>query len=371
MFKPFCVARYLPLVAAVLIVAGCSQNLQHNEGAVQIARSVDGTHIASVFLLPLQRNPTPIQKGEALSVKLITAYICDFRERLTPRDWFSSSNTGAIPCAAGDGNASGLGSAQNTRGEVAILANAGERTTTTGLTFNPSDIQRNGRVVYYNEDVRESGQLINALNIPLYGPKTYDGGTFFMDLAIMELDNDENEQGRQLLQELAKIGSAAYAPGTPVLNLLNSLGGALLGANGDDVELRYQMEFDPIYTGKSLAPDQPAVATRTSRAPLQEGYYAVIRMERRDRLPDFSSIRIVEGSHSPYLSDVAGTLYKGGSWLLIRVAREDHAQAAAQDFATRLTDALNPSGKTEAIRSAELKALVEAVEGVHKVPVKK
>ncbi|MBN0856463.1 hypothetical protein JTL95_38625, partial [Pseudomonas aeruginosa] len=115
----------------------------------------------------------------------------------------------------------------------AITASAGERgATSNGLSFNPADIKRNGRVVYYNEDIRESGQLINALNIPIYGPKTYDGGTFFVDLAILELDENENKQSRKLLQELAKVGSASYAPGTPVLNLLNSLGDALLSANG-------------------------------------------------------------------------------------------------------------------------------------------
>jgi hypothetical protein len=332
---------------------------------------MDGTHVASIFLLPLQKDPAPISKGEAISVKLTAAYICDFRESIKARDWFSSSNAGAEPCAGGDGNVNDFGGAQNTRGEIAILANVGERTTTTGLTFNPADIQRNGRVVYYNEDVRESGQLINALNIPLYGPKSYEGGTFFMDLAIMELDNDENEQGRQLLQELAKVGSAAYAPGTPVLNLLNTLGGALLGANGDDVELRYQMEFDPTYIGNTLADSQTVMAPRTSRAPLREGYYAIVRMERRDTLPDFESLKITEGNHSPYISDPAGVLFKGGSWLLIRVAREDHSQAAPQDFATKLTDVLNPSGKTESTRKAELEAIVKAVEGAHKAPDKK
>jgi hypothetical protein len=211
----------LAYTTALIVLAGCSQNLQHNEGAVQIARSADGIHVGSIFLLPSQRNATPIKKGEAISVKLITAYICDFRERLTPRDWFSSTNTDAVPCKGGDGNANGLWSAQNTRGEIAILANAGERTTTTGLVYNPADIQRNGRVVYYNEDVRESGQLINALNIPIYGPKTYEGGTFFMDLAIMELDNDENEQGEALrsaeLEAVVKAFEGVHI--TPTKNL--------------------------------------------------------------------------------------------------------------------------------------------------------
>lgn len=361
-----------------LLAAGCSNNLQHNEGASQIAYSADGAQITSIFLpykgagaVPQDK---PIEKGEAFSIKLVSAYICDFREGTGSSDWLSRSNSGATPCEGGDGNFSLLGSANTTRGEIAIIANAGERSNTSaGLTFDPSDIRNRGRVVYYNEDVRESGQLINALNIPVYGPKTYDGGPFFMDLAILELDNDESEQSRQLLQELANIGSAAYAPGTPVLNLLNTLGGALLGANGDDVELRYQLEFDPPYTRKSIK-DSLAIRNRiTSYAPLREGYYALVRMEDRDQLPAFDLLKVTDGKYNPMLgmkidqanqlpgkSTPTHSLYKGSSWLLLRVSREDHSQALTQDLSAKTADFLKALGTTDELTQEERLQWVES-----------
>lgn len=347
-------ARLLCIGLMVTMLASCTRELQMNEGAVQMAHSADGNRVASLFLQPTAYDSTPVKKDEAISVKLIAAYICDFRENRRTGDWLSNGNKGAKPCKSGDGNLAWLGSAAHTLGEIAILANAGEHNSMTGLTFNSSDLQRNGRVIYYNEDMRESGQLINALNIPVYGPKSYDGGTFFMDLAVMELDNEENKQGRQLLQEMARIGSAAYAPGTPVINLLNTLGGALLSANGDDVELRYQMEFDA------------EVTATTVRSPLREGYYAIVRMEQRDKLPDFSKMTITADLHNPLLVNQDGTLFTGGSWLLMRVAREDPAQALSQDIATKLSAVLGNGSTTTESQVKDLDAILKAVESVRK-----
>jgi hypothetical protein len=367
------IALKRPCPAAILFTVltalnGCTRTLHHNEGAVQISHVESDKSFASIFIG--ERSPADariITKGEAISVKLISAYICDFRESRTSGEWFSRTNAGATPCAAGDGNVSFLGSANETSGEIAILANAGERTNNTGLTFNPASLQRNGRVVYYNEDVRESGQLINAMNIPIYGPKTYEGGTFFLDLAIMELDNDESEQSQQLLRVLAQIGSAAFAPATPVLNLLNSLGGALLGANGDDVELRYQLEFDPTYSGITSKDEKEIrLPPDVSRAPLREGYYAVVRMENRDQLPDFKSMTIKAPPYGPLLADSEEKLYTGGTWLLIRVSREDHAQALPQDLSTKLADILEPAAKTDATSTAQIQAMVDALQGLRK-----
>lgn len=356
----------------LLALAGCTQCLHHNEGATQIAHSPDGKHIRSIFIPDPGRNPRandhPIEKGEAFSIKLISAYICDFRESSDPKDWLSRSNAGALPCEGGDGNTSLPGFANYTRGEIAIIVNAGERNDgVTGLTFNPADIQRNGRIVYYNEDIRESGQLINALNIPVYGPKTYEGGSFFMDWAILELDNDESAQSRQLLQELAKIGSAAYAPGTPVLNLLNTLGGAMLGANGDDVELRYQVEFDPPYSGLTKKGSTTARKRLTHHAPLREGYYVIVREENRNQLPPFEKLRVSQGKYNPLLGikdapDQPYRLYKDRSWLLVRVSREDHDQALTQDTSAKAAQFLEQLSKDKNAAIHYLEALPKAIE---------
>ncbi|QFT22008.1 hypothetical protein FIV02_10515 [Pseudomonas sp. THAF187a] len=369
-------SKYCICTATLLALAGCAQGLHHNEGATQIAHSPDGKHIRSIFIPDpgnaTQTNEHPIEKGEAFSIKLISAYICDFREGSGPRDWFSRSNAGALPCEGGDGNTSLLGTTNYTRGEIAIIVNAGERNDgVTGLTFNPADIQRNGRIVYYNEDIRESGQLINALNIPIYGPKTYEGGSFFMDWAILELDNDESVQSRQLLQELAKIGSAAYAPGTPVLNLLNTLGGALLGTNGDDVELRYQVEFDPPYSGVTKK-DSNAIQKRvTPYAPLREGYYVIVREENRDQLPPFEKLRVSQGKYNPLLAiknapNQPYRLYKDRSWLLVRVAREDHAKALTQDASTTAAQLLEQLSKVPKTSAQYLEVLSQAIEEAQK-----
>lgn len=364
-----------------LLATGCSNSLYHNEGASQIAHSADGSQITSIFLPYKGHGPIPqdrpIEKGEAFSIKLVSAYICDFHEGRTSRDWFSNSNTDATPCKGGDGNF--LGNRNETRGEIAIIANAGERNDkTAGLTFDPNDVQNHGRVVYYNEDIRESGQLINALNIPVYGPKTYDGGPFFMDWAVLELDNDESEQSRKLLQELANIGSTAYAPGTPVLNLLNTLGGALLGANGDDVELRYQLEFDPPYT-RMTRPNSLAITNRTSSyAPLREGYYALVRKEHRDQLPEFDLLKVTDGKYNPMLgirmlpaspatestaqqeTAPGYKLYKDSSWLLIRVSREDHSQALTQDLSAKTADFLKALGGKKELTEKERQQWTDA-----------
>lgn len=373
-------SKHCICTATLLALAGCVQGLHHNEGATQIAHSPDGKHIRSIFIPDPGRNPQAndhsIRKGEAFSIKLISAYICDFREGSGARDWFSRSNVNALPCKGGDGNTSLLGVTNYTRGEIAIIVNAGERNDgVTGLTFNPADIQRNGRIVYYNEDIRESGQLINALNIPVYGPKTYEGGSFFMDWAILELDNDESAQSRQLLQELARIGSAAYAPGTPVLNLLNTLGGALLGANGDDIELRYQVEFDPPYSGQTKQDSKTIQKRVTAHAPLREGYYVIVREENRDQLPPFEKLRVSQGKYNPLLAikdapNQPYRLYKDRSWLLVRVAREDHDQALIQDTSAKAAQFLEQLSKDKKTSVEYLKALPKAIEEVRNAQAK-
>lgn len=359
----------LSVVIALVLsaVAGCTAKLSQNEGAVQIAQvQKKGRKFASLFI-PAS-DARVIQKGEAISIKLVSAYICDFREGTTSRDWFVRSNKDSKPCEGGDGDFNLFGTKEGrarTSGEIAILANAGERSNTNGLTFNPAVMQRNGRVVYYNEDVRESGQLINALNIPIYGPKTYEGGTFFLDMAIMELDNDESQQSRQLIQQLAQIGSAAFAPATPVLNVLNTLGSALLGANGDDVELRYQLEFDPNYSGFTQADPTHKRPMLVDRALLREGYYAVVRMEKRDKLPDFNRMKLRGSPYSPMLVDAGNSLYRGGTWLLVRVSREDHTQARQQDLTTKLADLLGQSSDAESAGNSQLEEVVKALQGLH------
>jgi len=328
-------------LAITMFLTGCATGpYTYNEGSTRVVGytnkvlAIGEKHPKSVGLyiaasrLSGDTEKTIIKPNDAFSVRLLSAFICDFRELSNPADMAAISNRGAAPCPGGDGDQHA-----GTRGEIAIVANVGERRDSGGLTFDPSNI-KNGRVIYYNEDVRETGQLINALNLPVYGPKTYDGKPFYMDWSVLELDNKENAAARKLLKQLADVGATPVAPYTPVLKLLNTLGGALIDANGDDMEMRYQMEMDSTLDCNKLNPDHNCNNLAVHRMPLREGYYAFIRSENRSELPNLDAIYICE--ESGVLCTGKDELLRQNTWLLVRVAREDTNAALAQDTAQTL-----------------------------------
>ena len=344
------------------LLTGCATSpYTNNEGSTHVARytnkdkaltiTANGLTEKAVGLymsgLDLQKGAsTIINRGDAFSVRLLSAFICDFRESSNFSDITAKSNNGATPCRGGDSNG---GQHAGTRGEIAIVANVGERRDSVGgLTFDPSNV-KNGRVIYYNEDVRETGQLINALNLPVYGPKTYEGKPFYMDWSVLELDNKENAAARKLLKQLADVGTLPAAPYTPVLKLLNSLGGALIDANGDDLEMRYQMETDPTLDCSNLnnpkyrKNDHTCEKLTVHRMPLREGYYAFVRSENRSEHPVLSGIEVCEELGVLCAGD-SKQPWREKTWLLVRVAREDNDAALAQDTAQNLAglmDSLN------------------------------
>ncbi|KEA26209.1 hypothetical protein BH79_26075, partial [Pseudomonas aeruginosa C0324C] len=121
---------------SLLLVGGCSSSLQHNEGATQVAHSPDKRAMSSIFLPSGRNSTTAIEKGEALSIKLIAAYLCDFREEKGNGDLLASGNKESSLCTGGDGSL--FDNARSTQGEIAITASAGERgATSNGLSFNP------------------------------------------------------------------------------------------------------------------------------------------------------------------------------------------------------------------------------------------
>ena len=123
-----------------------------------------------------------------------------------------------------------------------------------------------GRVVYCNEDIRETGQLLNSINIPVYGLITYKKGLLEFRLALIELDEKEDKGAQEFVSSLAPIGGTIYPPSAPVLGVLNKLGETFIRTNRDDVEFAFQATFDP-----------PSKKSRVYRMPLQEGYYAILR----------------------------------------------------------------------------------------------
>ncbi|MGL4604301.1 MAG: hypothetical protein ACRCU9_09145, partial [Iodobacter sp.] len=116
---------------AAIFLTGCaSSSYSINEGSTHAAiytkgaKSVtsQGLYIAGSALDSEGTIETIIKREDAFSVRLLSAFICDFRENSSFLDMVDSGNKNAIPCSGGDGGQHG-----GTRGEIAIIANVGER----------------------------------------------------------------------------------------------------------------------------------------------------------------------------------------------------------------------------------------------------
>lgn len=323
----------IAMTSLLLGTVGCS-GIHYNEGASRLnATYTDKQLLHPLFSKTTSGHSGQIAAGEAMSVNLVSAHICDFREvslaGFATGEMFSRSNSKSRICR-NDGPPLGrdVSSAKRrTRGEILIVAHAGELSEDNGLSFDAAKLRDTGRVIYYNADVRESGQLINALNIPVYGPLLYAGGRFALDLTVLELDNEENAQVKGLLEKLAAIGKTVSASTNGALiDALNTLGGTLISGNGDDVELRYQAVYD------LPSADSGSVV---HRMPLTEGYLALVREEHRSELPKWTEICIdkEEGLIRHKTDDNSckqGDVYRNRTWLLLRVAKEDKASRAVQ-----------------------------------------
>jgi hypothetical protein len=352
--KMFSASAVFLINALWMMLAGCASQQSYNEGSSRLGY-VKKTASSSIgmFIAPSALAGTDVIKpDQAFSIRLLSAYICDFRESESWQDFITKSNKGVkLPCAGGDGSQNA-----QTRGEIAIVANVGERKDTAGLTFDPNDIKKSGHVIYYNEDVRETGQLINAMNLPVYGPKTYKGDSFFMDWSILELDTEESGAARATIKRLAELGGVAYPPGVPVLNVLNSIGSAMLANNGDDIEMRYQMEFDPYLKCQGQGCSS---SSGVYRAVLRQGYYALLRSEQRDVSPPLETLGVCEDSG---MLCENGQPYRKASWLLLRVSLEDAARAQKQDDTATLASLLESLNKSDnPAAMTDVKNAVQAV----------
>ncbi|GAB5503867.1 MAG: hypothetical protein Pyrs2KO_25220 [Pyruvatibacter sp.] len=300
-------------------------------GSAPAAVGAPGVH----FFSPQdQQKLSIIEPDTAYSVNILSAYICNFHEFGWTDITLSARGSKACDNKSGDG-----GGSSATRGEIALVANVVERNSSEANTRNIS-AKGPGRVVFYSEDIRESGQMLNALNIPIHGPIKYKGAPLHVELAILELDNEENADTQMMLKSLAALGSAAYPPSSAALSILSTLGGALLAGDQDDVEFRHRLEFD--------RPQVPATGgipiSRTHRMPLAEGYYAFMRSENRSEDPkydDWTVCRsigaiVVASSFCPeddffasntVLNDPTANTgikyYRESTWILVRVSKED------------------------------------------------
>jgi hypothetical protein len=183
-----------------------------------------------------------VQKGQIISVYLQQAYIDEFKER-------------------GEGNFF-----RKKRGEIAVVARVAELESGTDFDFTVAGRDR-GRLVYYSEGVQE-GQFLNFSQLPIYGPIEYTGKPLLLEFYIIELDVKENTEVSGLLAAAAGLGAIAYPPASPILKVLDTIGGGLLKANQSDLEFKYHATL--------LAGDMQIAALRNGR--LEYGNYVFVRM---------------------------------------------------------------------------------------------
>jgi hypothetical protein len=356
-----------------LLLSGCTSGFL-NEGATKVRSSTvaspgETPKFKSIYYKPESQDTSIdkriIRKGEYFSISLLSAYICGFREG-RGLDMFSYDHSNprgdedAPSKGCNYGGAMKIGRDDRvTRGEISILANAGEASNTKSLSINPSDASAKGRVIYYNDDIRESGQLINAVNLPIYGPKEYQGKNVIFELWMLELDNEENNEVRSLLDTLSELGGKAYPPSSPILGVLNTLGGAFLSGNQDDVEARFQMRFDvPAGDNSSIA-----------RLVLAEGYYAFVREENRDMNPEWDRFTVNEGMGELCSADAEtgkcksenNNTYRDRTWFLVRIARESRESALDIEYGEQLAVFLE---QLETHESADLNKTKSALDNL-------
>lgn len=211
-------------VAMLVALWGCSTvNLNTGETDYRIAEESDGA-LQVKYAEPSDAGKKLIVPDQSVSISLLQVFIKDFSERAE-----------RFAAAAGFGTV---------RGEIAVVARVFEMKDGETLDFRRSATKK-GRLIYYSDDVRSGGHLLNGSALPLYGPITYEGRPLVFELTILELDVGEAEQVKSLLTTLANLGAKAYPPASPVLSALDKLGEQLLSGAQDDIEFRYYFALYP------------------------------------------------------------------------------------------------------------------------------
>lgn len=280
--------RLAPLLAAALLAACATPGRQYDSGAVthrMVTPSGDGHSFVKYFTSDQTKALDVLKAGDSVSIRINAIYMCDFTENNPfPQSLIARFEDAFLRSSKVEGYpptpCSELGireSKHYTRGEIVVLADVYEQGSGRTIAYSKDGSDaKDARVVFYDDDVRESGQFFSLANIPVYGPIRYAGNALFFRIFILELDDDENTQNAAMLKKLAELGSKAYPPASPVLQTLSSVGDALLSGEQDDLEFRYTMSFDP-HQG-----------TSATYLPLAVGNYVMVKQENRSQDFEFS-----------------------------------------------------------------------------------
>lgn len=201
--------------------------------------------------------------------------------------------------------------AEPPNGEIAIVVNAFEVGSGNRMDFGPNG-KKNARVVFFSDDVWE-GQFLNLSNLStIYGPLAYKGNPFILDVYIVEMDTP-GPQLRQLLANLAAIGSTFYPPASPLVGPLAQLAGTLITDDQDDRAYHFTAEF------KSPSGSDQDLNTGL----LLTGDYVFIRERNRYTSTDWSKLSFDKETGKLIYKDCDNTkkdcYYRENSYVVVEV----------------------------------------------------
>ncbi len=287
-------------VCLIFCIAGCGSfaPAKLNEGVVDYRTvppnaSLDALKLVDRFRMGNDIGDTVINPGNRIMITVQQVFIADFFE-----------------C--------------HTSGEIAIVGRATELGKGTKISFT-KEASESGRVVYYSDDVLKSdgerkGQYLSFTSLPLYGSVTYQGGPFLIELYIIEMDDEESAQYREVVKTLASIGGSAYPPASPVLGVLESIGTALLSGAQNDLEFRYYCALYP-FRGSNNVP----------HSYLHEGNYVFVKKDHPRKTRFISGMQSEATQPVPWkdltfnpktgrlLKD--GSDYRGHTYITLRVTK--------------------------------------------------
>lgn len=159
-------------------------------------------------------------------------------------------------------------------GEIAIAATVIDATREP--TVDPDKVD--GRIIFYSDDTLEE-QPLNQTNLTVYGPVAFKGGPLYVRFSIYEVDAD-SEQMKKLLSAVANAGKVAFAPASPVLEVLEGIGSAVAqgGSQSDRV-----FQYTAIFDGGGGSGDVRHLRLLT-------GDYVLIRSQNREAAPAWGGL---------------------------------------------------------------------------------
>ena len=243
-----------------------------------------------------------------------------------------------------------------TEGEIAVLVTVKE-----GDAGAPGESADTGRVVYYQDGTDRHGDMLEFDGLHVYGPITYKGGTIYIRVSLVEMDEKDNERNSALLATLSGLGGKAYPPASPLLAVLEEVGEAIIKANGNDIDMDFRIQLSELPMDGPNGTPSPSNANYVNTW-LRTGHYVLIRAPENHKdltQSDWESIRYDLGTGILYSIDDNGTEseYVDNTYVILMI--EKGMAPYEQDGKQTLSQMHEELNKQLADSPAETKKLID------------